>query len=183
MTKRIKKGNNTHIVAFCPACTSGDPWTVHTQSGYTLLSIDPVNKQVPFLQQRRQKTSEGWPMCPKEIPFYRNSWCSSELYNRPMDWEQQSDEYDKKMKVYEKEKMGYDAFCSKKLREARTRRATETRSERGEVPHIRIEKIPAKPPHICRIYCEEQKHKKQKQKHTFNSPEPKNNNNKENIEI
>jgi hypothetical protein len=34
-----------------------------------------------------------------------------------MDWGQQSDEYDKKMKVYEKEKMEYNAFCGRKLGE------------------------------------------------------------------
>jgi hypothetical protein len=67
MTKRIKRGNKTHIVTFCPTCTSRDPWTVHTQSGYTLLRIDPANKQVPFSQQRRQKTSEGWPKCPNKM--------------------------------------------------------------------------------------------------------------------
>jgi hypothetical protein len=116
MTERIKKSNKTHIVAFCPACTSGDPWMVHNQSGYTLLYIDPGNKQVTFSQQRKPKTSEGWPKCPKKAPFYKASWwCLSELYDRPTDWGQQSDEYDKKMKIYEKEKTEYDTFCKKKL--------------------------------------------------------------------
>jgi hypothetical protein len=90
---------------------------VHTQSGYTLLHIDPAKKQVPFSQKRKQKTSEGWPKCPKIIPFYKDSWCSSDLYDRPMDWGQQSDKYDETLKVYEKEKMEYDAFCGKKLGE------------------------------------------------------------------
>jgi hypothetical protein len=30
MTKRIKKdGSKTHIVDFCPTCTSRDPWIIH----------------------------------------------------------------------------------------------------------------------------------------------------------
>jgi hypothetical protein len=37
MTKRIKKENKTRIVALCPKCTSGDPWTIHGQREYTLL--------------------------------------------------------------------------------------------------------------------------------------------------
>jgi hypothetical protein len=48
MTKWIKKGNKTHIVAFCPTCTSGDPWIINSQIGYTLLQINPTNKQEPL---------------------------------------------------------------------------------------------------------------------------------------
>jgi hypothetical protein len=29
MTKRIKKDGKTHIIAFCPMCTTGDPWITH----------------------------------------------------------------------------------------------------------------------------------------------------------
>jgi hypothetical protein len=117
MTKWIKKGNKTHIIAFCYMCTSRDPWMIHSQMGYMMLQINPTNKQEPLLQQKKHKTLEGWPELPKKVPYYKDNWCLGDLYNRFMDWSQQSDEYDKKVKTYKKEKTRYNTFCEQKLKE------------------------------------------------------------------
>jgi hypothetical protein len=57
MMQWIKKGKKIHIVAICPRCTFGDPWTMHnSQMGYTLLQIDPpMNKQEILSQQKKHK--------------------------------------------------------------------------------------------------------------------------------
>jgi hypothetical protein len=53
-----------------------------------------------------------------------------------MDWSQQSDEYDKKVKTYEREKMEYDAFCEKKLGEIQK----PTSKEKEELEELRKRK-------------------------------------------
>jgi hypothetical protein len=40
MTKTIKKDGKNHTVAFCPACTTGHPWIIHSKTKYLLLCID-----------------------------------------------------------------------------------------------------------------------------------------------
>jgi hypothetical protein len=45
MTKRIKKEGKTHIFAFCPTCTTGDPWTIHGESNYTLIRLNPEDQR------------------------------------------------------------------------------------------------------------------------------------------
>jgi hypothetical protein len=144
-------------------------------------------------QETKHKTSEGWPKYPKTIPFYRDNWGPSQLYDRPMDWVQQSNEYDEKLKAYEKEKMDYDAFCKKKLGEIQEIQepTSKEKEEQEELQKRKAseekflafssEKYPNHPAYT--EYIEEQKRKKQKHKHTFNSPKPKKRNNKENIEI
>jgi hypothetical protein len=115
MTKRIKKGNLTHIVALCPKCTSKDLWTIHGPTEYTLLCIDTTRKQETLSQQTKQRTSEGWPKRPKEIKFYKDDWSIGDMYNRPIDWSEQADNYKQKMDAYKGEREEYDAFYKEKL--------------------------------------------------------------------
>jgi hypothetical protein len=117
MTKRIKKGNLTHIVALCPQCTSGDPWTIHGPTEYTLLRIDTTGKQETLSQQTKRRTSEGWPNRPTKVKFYKNDWSMGDMYDRPIDWSEQADDYKRKMDIYKEKREEYDAFYEEKLKE------------------------------------------------------------------
>jgi hypothetical protein len=68
MMKRIKKGNKTHIVAFCPTCTIGDPWTIHGQMEYKLLQIATAKKQEMLTQQKSTVPWKAGLKCPKKVP-------------------------------------------------------------------------------------------------------------------
>jgi hypothetical protein len=196
MTKRIRKNNKTHIVAFCPACTAGDPWTIHGEEDYTLIRINMESKVEPITKQKKQKLSEGWLKRPQKIPYYRDKWSLAELYDKPMDWYGQETEYDEKMKIYEKKKEEYEAFCSQKLEQI-VEIETPTSSEEVEREKLRKRKINEEkflefaskrhPEHPAYAkYIENQRLKKQKmskrdgdKKNSFNSPPPQE---KENIQ-
>jgi hypothetical protein len=80
MTKRIKKGNKTHIVALYPTCTSGNPWTIHVQTEYTLLQINMMTDQVMLSQQMKPpRTSEEWLKLPARFKYYKDDWCLSNM--------------------------------------------------------------------------------------------------------
>jgi hypothetical protein len=118
MTKRIRKSNKTHIVAFCPQCTAGDPWIIHGEADYTMMRIDPtVSGNGMLSQQKKLRKSEGWIGRPKKVPYYKDGWSLGDLYDKPSDWHEQSEQYDRKVKRYEKEKEDYDRFCAQKLQE------------------------------------------------------------------
>jgi hypothetical protein len=68
MTKRIKKDGKTHIVAFCPICTSGDPWLIYGETEYTQWSESTENCNEMATQQKKGKTKEGWLNHPKKVP-------------------------------------------------------------------------------------------------------------------
>jgi hypothetical protein len=38
--------------------------------------------------------------CPEKIPFYRDSWSMRDLYDKPLDWREQENEYNKKVVKY-----------------------------------------------------------------------------------
>jgi hypothetical protein len=84
MTKIIRKGDKTHIVAFCAASISGEPWTMHGKSEYTLLRTDADDEQNNgFLsQQRKCRHSNGWlSRLPKKVPFYKDNWGMGGMYD------------------------------------------------------------------------------------------------------
>jgi hypothetical protein len=116
MTKRIQKGNKTHIVALCPPCISGDPWTIHGPMEYTLLCIDTTRKQEILLQQTKRRTSKGWPKHPTEVKFYKENWSMGDMYDRPINLSKQADDYKKKMDAYKEEKEEYNAFYEAQLK-------------------------------------------------------------------
>jgi hypothetical protein len=79
-----------------------------------------------------------------------------------MDWSQQSDEYDKKVKTYEKRRLNTMPSARRNLgksqkskahlqREERTRRRTKAQGKRGEIACLRIQKT-LQPPYIRRIH-------------------------------
>jgi exopolysaccharide biosynthesis predicted pyruvyltransferase EpsI len=84
--KRIMKGNKTHIVTFCPTCTTGDPWIIYGEEDYTLNRSNMTKEFKPITEQRKQKMTEGWLKHPEKIPFYRGSWSMGDLYDKPLDW-------------------------------------------------------------------------------------------------
>jgi hypothetical protein len=199
MTKRIRKGDKTHIVAFCAACMSGEPWTIHSKSEYTLLRINAdEEKSNDFLQQQRKRRhSNGWPSLPKEAPFYKNSWGMGDMYDRPFDAACQSKEYDRKVKIYDEEKEKYDNFIDNHLKKI-PEIETPTSSQKNKIEELRIrdegqERVMAfgakrYPDHPAYAqYIKEQKRKKKQkkdatEKHDFNSLDPNDKENKENFE-
>jgi hypothetical protein len=198
MTKRIRKGDKTHIVAFCEACISGEPWTLHGKSEYTLLKINPGDeKGNDFLsQQKKSRHSNGWPSLPKTVPFYKNNWGMGMMYDRPYDAADQAKAYDRKVEAYEKEKEAYDTFYHDKL-EKIPEIETPTSSEKEKIEEQRIrdegqerfmafgaKRYPDHPAYAQ--YIEEQKRKKKQKKddtdkHDFNSPDPQDKENKQKI--
>ena len=199
ITKKIRKGNTTHIIAFCPACTTGDPWIIHESEGYTLLRVDPANEEL-LTQQKKHRTSEEWPKRPKKVPYYKDKWSLGDLYDKPLDWNEQSCEYDRKTDSYESDKAKYDTFCKKKLEEVREaeeltlrleekheelkkRKADdEQRMKEDKFMAFASERHPNHPAYAD--YIREQNLKKQKmnERSTFNSPTPRNKENFESLE-
>jgi len=139
MTKRIRKNNKTHIVAFCPQCTAGDPWIIHGEADYTMMRIDPtVSGNGMLTQQKKLRKSEGWIGRPKKVPYYKDGWSLGDLYDKPSDWHEQSEQYDRKVKRYEKEKEDYDRFCAQKLQEIPILRDP----RRRKVPRVCFKTLP-----------------------------------------
>jgi hypothetical protein len=67
-------------------------------------------------QQTKRRTSEGWPKCPTEVKYSKDNWSIGNMYDRPMDWSNQDDEYKQKMEVYRGEKEEYDKFYEAQLK-------------------------------------------------------------------
>jgi hypothetical protein len=97
MMKRIKKDGKTHIITFCPACNSGDPWIIHGEMEYMMIQINMEHWNKIATQQKKGKTKEGWQNRPENVSYYRDSQCLVELYGKPIDWREQENEYDRKM--------------------------------------------------------------------------------------
>jgi hypothetical protein len=115
MTKRIKKDSNAHIIAFCPKCTSGDPWIIHGETKYTMIQINMENQNEIAMQQKKVKTNEGWLSHPEKVPYYRERWCLAERHDKPIDWREQENKYNRKIVTYKQKKQEYDDFCTQKL--------------------------------------------------------------------
>jgi hypothetical protein len=103
MTKRIKKGDKTHIIAFCPQCSAGDPCIVNGEEEYTMMRIDTARRNEMLLQERKPKKSEGWMKRPNKILYYKDSLSMGDMYYKPLDGYQQSNKYDKKVVKYRQE--------------------------------------------------------------------------------
>jgi hypothetical protein len=64
-----------------------------------------------------------------------------DMYDRPFDWHKQNDAYDRKMKMYEEEKIKYDTFCTKYLEKIpKTKMPTSSQKEDNENLEICKEK-------------------------------------------
>jgi hypothetical protein len=69
IANRIKKGNQTHIVAFCSICTTRDPWTIHHQMEYMFLQINSTNKQEPLTQEEETQDLGRMAEAPPKSPI------------------------------------------------------------------------------------------------------------------
>ena len=88
MTKTVKKEGKHHTVAFCPACTTGHPWIIHSETEYSILRVDVTEDKThtTLTQQKKLRTSENWKECPKETPHYKDHWDLADRYDKPFDW-------------------------------------------------------------------------------------------------
>jgi hypothetical protein len=82
---------------------------------YTMIQIGMENCNEIATEQKKGKTKEGWLNCPEKVPYFRDSWCHAELYNKPIDWREQENAYDRKMVTYKQKKQEYDELCAHKL--------------------------------------------------------------------
>ena len=118
MTKRVKKGGSEMVISFCPACMSGEPWTLHYRNSYTTIDVAPEGRKPHHplvVVEDKTKNDENWLNLPPDVPYYRNKWTSSELFEKPYDWRHQESQYDSQKKLYEAKKETYDTFCTEKL--------------------------------------------------------------------
>jgi hypothetical protein len=208
MTKNIMRDGKNHSIAFCPACTTGHPWTIHAKTEYSLLCVGVTEDKThtTLTQQKTPRPSENWKERPKEIPHYMDSWRIGDRYDKPLDWASQSCEYEQKVQWYDKEKLAYDAFFEQKFndimvseekaskrnddrKEAKKRKKLNEKLIAGdrflEFASMRPPDHPAYANYISKK-LKAQYHKQQKKKVTpegkndFNSPTPKEKENQEN---
>lgn len=116
MTKRIQKNGESLTIAFCPSCTSGEPWIIHNKKNYTMVHLAKESNDEPAVTAiTKPKISKDWLARPEKVIFYRHIWTSSEHYDKPDDWREQEERYDNQVIKYKTEKATYDAFCNETL--------------------------------------------------------------------
>jgi hypothetical protein len=199
MTKRIRKTNGTTqeqlTLAFCPSCMSGEPWIVHSAKTHTMIHIARESKNVnePLVTAiTRDKTTKGWLARPKEPPYFRHYWTTSDLIERPYDWEEQERKYTALLRSYEGEKVLYDAFCEEKIAQIPAVKTQTTREAIQRIEQAKIDDFRAKHEsgnHHKRYHIPNTtpkkllpaKQQKLRQIAPFNSPVLSAHNNKENV--
>jgi hypothetical protein len=62
---------------------------IHSDDNYMMIHIaqESKNENEPLVTViTRNKTTKGWPVCPKEVPHYRNDcWTTSDFFDKPYD--------------------------------------------------------------------------------------------------
>jgi hypothetical protein len=198
MTKTIKKEGKNHTVAFCPKCTTGHPWIIHSETEYSLvrLNVTEDRKHTTLTQQKKLRTSENWKERPKEVPHYKDAWSIGDRYDKPLDWAQQCSEYDRKVMWHDKEKIVYDSFFAQKLEDLRLAKEQAAKKDEDRKEANRRKKLKEKllagdrflkfaskrhPEHPAyanyilkklKIQNHKMKHETPEEKHGFNSPTP-----------
>ena len=197
MTKRIKKNDSDLVISFCPACMSGEPWIVHFKNSFTAISIAPKERKPedPLVTiKNKKKVDDTWLDLPPDVPHYRNTWTSSDFFEKPYDWREQESRYDVQKKAYEVKKGIYNAFCAEKIAQippiiSPTMNETVQRIEKERLSAFRekFAQRSTKRHNICGFLPDSKLKKKQDEnnKHPFNSPPPAyvTCDNKENLQI
>jgi hypothetical protein len=141
ITKRIQKNGESLTIAFCPSCTSGEPWIIHNKNNCTMVHLAKESNDEPAVTAvTKPKISKKWLARPKEITFYRHAWTSSEHYDKPDDWREQEERYDNQVRKYKSEKATYDAFCNETLAQLP---AVENQTTREAIQEIEKKKLDA----------------------------------------
>jgi hypothetical protein len=116
MTKRIQKNGESLTIAFCPSCTSDEPWIIHNNKNYTMVHLAKESNDEPAVTAvTKPKILKNWLARPQEVTLYRHAWTSSKHYDKPANWREQEECYDNQVKKYKCEKATYDAFCNETL--------------------------------------------------------------------
>jgi hypothetical protein len=73
MTIQIKKVNETHII--------------HNKDNYMESHITERDQKKILLAHAKMKhnSTENWPKHPQEVPYYRSTWGSNDLYDKSFD--------------------------------------------------------------------------------------------------
>jgi hypothetical protein len=95
---------------------SGKSWIAHSNDIYIMIhgAQESKNENEPLVMAiTRNKNTKGWPVHPKETPYYKNDWTHSDFFEKPYDWREQESGYNIPMNNYKVEKAVYDALSER----------------------------------------------------------------------
>jgi hypothetical protein len=81
---------------------------------------------------------------PQRTPYFRHYWTTSDLIERPYDWEEQENKFTAQMKKYESEKVLYNAFCEEKIAQIPVVKTQTTREAMQRIEQAKIDDFRAK---------------------------------------
>jgi hypothetical protein len=108
MKKWINKNGKSLTIAFVLSAFQANRESSIAIS-YMMIHIAKENKNDnnddPFITTTTEtKNTKGWPSHSKEVPFYQHGWTPSNFFDKPYDWREQEDIYDKQVKNYRRVK-------------------------------------------------------------------------------
>jgi hypothetical protein len=73
LTKRITKGEDKYVIAFCPKCATDEHWKLHNRNAYIQMHMKtPINTPILgvdiVLGHEKRKTQADYMRKPKEPP-------------------------------------------------------------------------------------------------------------------